>query len=53
MIDFSYVKNYDIRCGYTDMCKQIDGLVALVQLEYHQELNEESLFLLRTQVRPD
>ena len=29
MIDFSYVKNYDIRCGYTDMFKQIDVLVAL------------------------
>ena len=39
--------------GYTDMRKQIDGLVALVQLEYRQEMNEESLFLLRTQVRPD
>ena len=45
MIDFSRVKNYYIRCGYTDMRKQIDGLVALVQLEYHQEMNEESLFL--------
>ena len=29
MIDFSYVKNYDIRCGYTDMFKQIDVLVSL------------------------
>ena len=45
MIDFSRVKNYYIRCGYTDMRKQIDGLVALVQLEYHQEMDEESLFL--------
>ena len=45
MIDFSRVKNYYIRCGYTDMRKQIDGLVALVQLEYRQEMNEESLFL--------
>lgn len=45
MIDFSRVKNYYIRCGYTDMRKQIDGLVALVQLEYRQETNEESLFL--------
>ena len=45
MIDFSRVKNYYIRCGYTDMRKQIDGLVALVQLEYQQEMNEESLYL--------
>ena len=45
MIDFSRVKNYYIRCGYTDMRKQIDGLVALVQLEYRQEMNEESLLL--------
>ena len=45
MIDFSRVKNYYIRCGYTDMRKQIDGLAALVELEYHQELNEETLFL--------
>lgn len=28
------------------MRKQIDGLVALVQLEYRHEMNEESLFLL-------
>ena len=32
MIDFSKVRNYYIACGYTDMRKQIDGLVAIVQL---------------------
>lgn len=46
MIDFSRVKNiFNIRCRYTDMRKQIDGLVALVQPEYRHEMNEESLFL--------
>ena len=27
MIDFNRVRNDDIACGYTDMRKQIDGLV--------------------------
>ena len=45
MLDFTGVRNYYIRCGYTDMRKQIDGLAALVRLEYSLELNEESLFL--------
>ena len=34
MIDFSRVRNYYIACGYTDMRKQIDGLVAIVQLQF-------------------
>ena len=45
MLDFTGVRNYYIRCGYTYMRKQIDGLAALVRLEYGLELNEESLFL--------
>ena len=45
MLDFSNVKNYYIRCGYTDMRKGIDGLVALVKLEYGKELEEDSIFL--------
>ena len=45
MTDFTRVKNYYIRCGYTDMRRQIDGLAALVRLEYGMELDEESLFL--------
>lgn len=45
MIDFSRVQNYYIACGYTDMRRQIDGLTALVRLQYHAEPNEESLFL--------
>ena len=45
MLDFTGVKNYYIRCGYTDMRKQIDGLAALIKLEYDLELDEETLFL--------
>jgi hypothetical protein len=45
MLDFTGVRNDYIRCGYTDMRKQIDGLAALVKLEYDLELDEESLFL--------
>ena len=44
MIDFSKVRNYYIACGYTDMRKQIDGLVAIVQLQFGRKLDEESLF---------
>lgn len=45
MIDFSRVRNYYIACGYTDMRRQIDGLVALIQLQFGHELDEESIFL--------
>ena len=45
MFDYSRVTNYYIACGYTDMRKQIDGLVAMVELQYKQALNESSLFL--------
>jgi transposase len=45
MIDFSRVRYYYIACGYTDMRKQIDGLVAVVQLQFQRELDDRSLFL--------
>ena len=45
MLDFSRVQNYYIACGYTDMRKQIDGLVAVVELQFKQKLNESSIFL--------
>ena len=45
MLDFSRVQNYYIACGYTDMRKQIDGLVALVQMQYSREMDETSIFL--------
>ncbi len=32
-------------CGYTDMRKQIDGLIAVVQLQFGKDLDEESIFL--------
>ena len=45
MLDFSRVQNYYIACGYTDMRKQIDGLVAVVELQFRQKLDETSIFL--------
>ena len=45
MFDFSRVQNYYIACGYTDMRKQIDGLVAMVELQFGQKLDETSIFL--------
>ena len=45
MLDFSRVQNYFIACGYTDMRKQIDGLVAVVELQFGKELDEASIFL--------
>ena len=45
MLDLSRVQNYYIACGYTDMRKQIDGLAALVQTQFGQEMDETSLYL--------
>jgi transposase len=45
MIDLASIQNYYIACGYTDMRKQIDGLAAIVQIQFHLELDEKSLFL--------
>ena len=45
MIDLSGVKNYYIACGYTDMRRGIDGLAAIVMEQFHQPIDEESLFL--------
>ena len=45
MLDFSCIQNYYIACGYTDMRKQIDGLAALVQTQFGQEMEETSLHL--------
>lgn len=35
MLDFSQIQNYYIACGYTDMRKQINGLAAVVELQFH------------------
>ncbi|MBO4744873.1 MAG: IS66 family insertion sequence element accessory protein TnpB [Bacteroidales bacterium] len=45
MIDFSRVRNYYLACGYTDMRKQIDGLVAIIRTQFGRTLDETSLFL--------
>ena len=45
MLDFSRVQNYFIACGYTEMRKQIDGLVAVVELQFGKKLDETSVFL--------
>ena len=45
MLEFDRIKNYYIACGYTDMRKQIDGLVSVVQLQFGKNLDEESIFL--------
>ena len=39
MLDFSRVQNYFIACGYTDMRKQIDGVVAVVELQFGRRLD--------------
>ena len=45
MLDFSQIQNYYIACGYTDMRKQIDGLVAVVELQFGRKPDETSIFL--------
>ena len=45
MLDYSRVENYYIACGYTDMRKQIDGLVAVVEMQFGQKVEERSMFL--------
>ena len=45
MLDLSRVQNYYIACGCTDMHKQIDGLAAMVELQFGQKLDESSIYL--------
>ena len=45
LYDPSKIRNVYIACGYTDMRKQIDGLAAIVELQYKMEFDDESLFL--------
>ena len=45
MFEYDKVHNYYIACGYTDMRKQIDGLAAVIKIQYGKELDEESIFL--------
>ena len=41
----SRVQAYYIAVGYTDLRRGIDSLAAIVQLQYGQELREDSLLL--------
>lgn len=43
--DISLVQSIFIVCGYTDMRKSIDGLVAIVKQTYDLDLFDNSLFL--------
>lgn len=45
LFDPSKIQNVYVACGYTDMRKQIDGLAAIVQLQFNMEFDEETIFL--------
>ena len=45
LFDPSKIKNVYVACGYTDMRKQIDGLAAIVELQYQREFDAKSIFL--------
>ena len=45
LFDGNKIQNVYLACGYTDMRKQIDGLAAIVELQYKMEFNTESIFL--------
>lgn len=45
MIDLSRVQKYYVACGYTDLRRGIDGLVAIVSQQFGKGLCEDSLFL--------
>ena len=45
LFDPNRIRSFYMAVGYTDMRKQIDGLVGTVRLLYGKDVNEESLFL--------
>lgn len=45
MIDLSHVENYYIACGYTDLRRGIDGLIAVVVQQFSTQVDENSIFL--------
>ena len=45
IFDASKIRNVYVACGYTDMRKQIDGLAAIVELQYKMQFDTESIFL--------
>lgn len=44
MIDLSHVENYYIACGYTDLRRGIDGLIAVVVQQFSTQVDENSIF---------
>ena len=51
MLDFSRVQNYYIACGYTDMRKQIDGLAAVVEMQFGKSWTRHRFFCSAGTVR--
>ncbi len=45
MIRLGHIRKYHVVCGYTDLRKGIDGLAAIVMLDYEMELDHESAYL--------
>jgi Transposase and inactivated derivatives len=45
MIDLSQVEDYYIACGYTDLRRGIDGLIAVVVQQFSTQIDENSIFL--------
>ena len=45
LADISIVDSIYIICGYTDMRKSIDGLVAIVQNEFNMNISNNALYL--------
>lgn len=45
LADISKVDDIYIVCGRTDMRKSIDGLVAIIQEQFHMELETSALYL--------
>ena len=43
--DADRIQNVYVACGFTDMRKQIDGLAAIVELQYKVHFDTESIFL--------
>ena len=45
LFDPGKIRNVYVACGYTDMRKQIDGLAAIVELQYKMQFDTMSIFL--------
>lgn len=45
LFDPGKIRIFYVACGFTDMRKQIDGLSAIVRIQYEKEFDEETLFL--------